>query len=324
MRSAAHGLIVTVKYECILWCYIYLLSTLVIWKSVAKNWQHVSVDYTMMFVFTQTKTFSVFWFYINPVTHCFILFPLEMVINNVWWCLSRVLVHQDRWMAEWNRWWMDERLHGWMDGSVDNGCSSLMIKSFLCFYCLYVREKGALPVRGEGFIRGLWGDGGMRRCDKVFWERIQWREIGARSGCVVVKVTSLPCEAEWYLNLTFTVTMSTSCHLCTLCMCVRMCVRVVGVWIAHVCTSVCLAGSNQRRLELSLIVCNKEVSPQGLIAALGIIWNTQTYNTYTHMPSHKHTQFTSSSQAKKPFHIITKFATTICTCGKCRFCCAFV
>lgn len=32
------------------------------------------------------------------------------------------------------------------------------------------------------------------------------------AGAVVVKVTSLPCEVEWYLNLTFAGTMSPHCH----------------------------------------------------------------------------------------------------------------
>ncbi len=30
----------------------------------------------------------------------------------------------------------------------------------------------------------------------------------------VVKVTSLPCEVEWYLNLTCVATMSIRCRLC--------------------------------------------------------------------------------------------------------------
>lgn len=73
----------------------------------------------------------------------------------------------------------------------------------------------------------------------------------------MLKVTSLPCEAEWYLNLTFVVTMSIRCHLCAHCVRARVCVHVcacmylcvcvcmwvgVGGWIAQVCTSVCLAG----------------------------------------------------------------------------------
>lgn len=129
--------------------FIYL-STLLILKSLAKNWQQLSDDYTMMFGFTQTKTFSVFWFCINPVTHCFILFPFE-VINNIWWYLCCVLVNQDRWMDGWR---MDE---WWMDGSLDNGSSSLMIKSFLCFYCLYVREKRGTSCQRRGVCQGSLG-----------------------------------------------------------------------------------------------------------------------------------------------------------------------
>lgn len=61
----------------------------------------------------------------------------------------------------------------------------------------------------------------MGECDKVFEDE---RNDGRRSkksvkrrgtaGAVVVKVTSLPCEVEWYLNLTFAGTMSIHCHSC--------------------------------------------------------------------------------------------------------------
>lgn len=50
---------------------------------------------------------------------------------------------------------------------------------------------------------------------------------------VVVKVTSLPCEVEWYLNLTFAGTMSLHCYS-------SACVYVGRV-------RVCLGGSQTAR-----------------------------------------------------------------------------
>lgn len=78
----------------------------------------------------------------------------------------------------------------------------------------------------RGKSRSLWGEGRMDECDKVFEDerndgRSKERRWGwwlwsvkrrGTAGAVVVKVTSLPCEVEWYLNLTFAGTMSPHCH----------------------------------------------------------------------------------------------------------------
>ena len=57
----------------------------------------------------------------------------------------------------------------------------------------------------------------------------------------------------------------------------------------HICTSVCVCLAGREcvcvgggRLELSLIVCNKELTPLGSIAALSIIWETTIEQTHTH------------------------------------------
>lgn len=67
---------------------------------------------------------------------------------------------------------------------------------------------------------------------------------GKGAGCAaVVKVTSLPCEVEWYLNLTFVATVSThrSVGGCA-CMCVYrfvlLCMSARGL--------VCLAGDTEQ------------------------------------------------------------------------------
>lgn len=110
----------------------------------------------------------------------------------------------------------------------------------------------------RGKSRALWGEGRMGECDKVFEDerndgsRRKKRERGGglwsvrrrgTAAAVVVKVTSLPCEVEWYLNLTFAGTMSIHCHSCA-------CVGGSGA---------CLFRRARRHgPQRSLIVCNNE------------------------------------------------------------------
>lgn len=86
-----------------------------------------------------------------------------------------------------------------------------------------MEEEEGKRERGEG---GLWGV--KRR---------------GTAGAVVVKVTSLPCEVEWYLNLTFAGTMSIHCHSCA-------CVGGSGAGLFR--------RARQHGPERSLIVCNNE------------------------------------------------------------------
>lgn len=76
------------------------------------------------------------------------------------------------------------------------------------------------------------------------------REGGVKSrgtvGAVVVKVTSLPCEVEWYLNLTFAGTMSLDCHSLAVCR-----------WV------VCVFVQGEPDSREQIIVCNNELNASG-------------------------------------------------------------
>lgn len=57
---------------------------------------------------------------------------------------------------------------------------------------------------------------------------------GGKRQAAVVKVTSLPCEVEWYLNPMSVVTMSIHCPLRV---CLHLCTRRS---VVHICAGVCV------------------------------------------------------------------------------------
>lgn len=132
--------------------------------------------------------------------------------------------------------------------------------------------EGGAELSGE---RELWGS--LIRCMWMRREKesaIEWQKEGTLCAAVV-KVTSLPCEVEWYLNLTSVVTMSIQCLYVCVCVCL--------------CNYACFFGKGDRPV-LSLIVCNKELTPLGSIGVLSIIWETVKQNTQSYTQTGTHTK----------------------------------